>query len=67
MKNNEELLNRRLDQLKERDYNLKKKEFLLTKIKSNLFNIESSSAVNQDYSKYQDLEKKAQVNINEGI
>ncbi len=37
LKNNDELLNRRLEQLKERDFNLKKKEFLLTKLKTNDF------------------------------
>jgi len=50
LKNNEELLNRRLEQLKERDINLKKKEFLLSKIKlNNIKSLEQNLSQNSNH------------------
>ena len=48
LKNNQELLNKRLDQLKDRENNLKKKEFLLSTIKSNDYISNSSLNLNSD-------------------
>lgn len=70
LKNNDELLNRRLEQLKERDFNLRKKEFLLSKIKSNDFKANPNFILNQEDKRELDKNfegnKINDKNINEG-
>ena len=69
MKNNDELLKRRLEQLVERDFNLKKREFLLSKLKSNEFKLgsclnplnQTKTSINNELN-----QRSSDKNINEG-